>query len=113
MSDLHSKITDKDMQRFADKCALPDNLEDVSRCWFWRGAKHSKKRAYGKFRLGGAVMNAHKASYIIFNGDVDEGLVVAHLCNCESCVNPAHLAAQTQSENMRYCVQSGRHNSQH
>jgi hypothetical protein len=57
-------------------------------------------------------MNAHKASYLLFVGDVEEGQVIGHQCNNECCVNPFHLKAESQSENMRYCVASGRHVSQ-
>lgn len=105
-------FTDADALRFLDKVEAPLDLTDPTPCWFWQGAKHSRQRGYGKFRLGGKVMNAHKASYLLFVGPVAEGLVLGHQCNCESCVNPFHLEAQSQSENMRYAVQCGRHNSQ-
>lgn len=104
-------VRDQDLLRFAEKVLLPDDLNDTVPCWLWQGAKHSRKRGYGKFRLGGKVMNAHKASHILFNGPVADGLVVGHQCNNERCVSPHHLKAETQSENMQYCVASGRHNS--
>ncbi len=104
-----ASYTVSDVNRFTKKVAFPVSDEG---CWIWRGAKHSTQRGYGKFRLGGRVMNAHKASYILFNGEVGKGLVIAHQCNNEHCVNPAHLKVETQSQNMKYCVMSGRHNSQ-
>jgi hypothetical protein len=106
-------ITDNDLIRFANKVQFPnDNPENIDSCWFWQGAKHSRNRGYGKFRLNGRVMNAHKAAYLMFRGEVADGLVLGHQCNCESCCNPFHLEAQSQSANMQYCVQSGRHSSQ-
>ena len=101
--------TDTDLARFAAKINLPD---DLNQCWIWTGAKHSAKRGYGKFRLGGRVMNAHKAAYLLFIGPVADGLVLGHQCNNERCVNPFHLKPETQASNMQYCVASGRHNSQ-
>lgn len=108
-----TQYTDEDCLRFLDKVALPaDGVEDIKSCWSWTGARHSQKRGYGKFRLGGKVVNAHKASHLLFNGAVPAGYVVGHQCNNERCVNPFHLKAETQKENMQYCVKSGRHNSQ-
>lgn len=103
--------TDNDALRFLDKVAAPADL-NTEPCWMWTGAKHSKTRGYGKFRLGGKVINAHKAAYLLFRGDVADGLVLGHQCNNEKCVNPWHLKAESQSDNMRYAVQCGRHNSQ-
>src|SRR5690606_31294900 len=92
-------ITDTDVDRFAAKIEFPpDGPEDTASCWFWAGARHSRRRGYGKFWLSGRMVNAHKASYLLFRGDVAEGQVVGHLCNCESCVNPFHLVAQSQAE---------------
>ena len=100
--------TNTDVDRFSSKVRMSSEQE----CWIWTGARHSKNRGYGKFRLNGRVMNAHKASYLLFVGEVEPGQVIGHQCNRESCVNPAHLKAESQSENMRYCVRCGRHNSQ-
>ena len=109
----HLQVTDTDLQRFAEKVQFPPaGPEDTSACWYWRGAKHSKTRGYGKFRLGGKPINAHKAAYLMFRGEVADGLVLGHQCNDENCVNPWHLKAESQSDNMKFCVASGRHNSQ-
>lgn len=109
---ISDEYTDNDILRFFDKVELPDDLGDKDACWWWRGGKHSKERGYGKFWLNGKMVNAHKASYLLFRGRVPAGKVVAHQCNHESCVSPWHLEAETQKQNMEYCVASGRHNSQ-
>lgn len=105
-------ITDRDLERFAAKITLPAPAEEVTACWEWHGAKHSATRGYGKFRLGGKPINAHKASFLMFKGAVGPGMVIGHLCNNERCVNPHHLVAQPQTENMKYCIACGRHASQ-
>lgn len=104
------EVTERDqvLMRFADKVALPDDLNDKEPCWLWQGARHSKKRGYGKFWFNGKVMNAHKVSHILFVGPVEEGLVVGHQCNNEFCVSPHHLVAQTQADNIQYAVICGR-----
>lgn len=112
MSIITQNFSDSDAERFLDKVALPDDSNIENACWIWQGAHHSKTRGYGKFRLGGKPINAHKAAYLLFNGPVKSGLVIGHVCNNEQCVNPYHLVAQTQSDNMAYAVICGRHNSQ-
>lgn len=104
-------VTDADADRFIAKVTLPEPGREVDECWLWHGAKHSAKRNYGKFWLCGRSVNAHKASYLIFNGDIEEGYVVGHICNNEECCNPYHLIQCTQSDNIRYAVICGRHNS--
>lgn len=105
------EVRDIDLIRFSQKCLLPEDLNDTVPCWLWQGAKHSKKRGYGKFWMNGKAINAHKASHLLFIGPVADGLVVAHQCNVEGCVSPHHLKAETQSDNMQYCVASGRHSN--
>jgi len=101
--------SEQDIERFIAKVSVPD---DISECWEWTGAKHSKDRGYGKFRLDGRVQNAHKAAYLLFRGPIQDGMVLGHQCNNERCVNPYHLHQETQSENIKYCVRCGRHGSQ-
>lgn len=108
-TNILAQSTDKDIIRFAAKVQLPT---DQDGCWLWTGAKHGQGRGYGKFRLGGKVVSAHKAAYRLFVGEVAEGMVLGHQCNREECCNPHHLKAESQSSNMKYCVKSGRHNSQ-
>lgn len=109
---INPDVDESVIVRFLDKVEVPADIEDRLTCWCWQGAKHSRTRGYGKFRIGNKVLNAHKASYILFRGEVATGLVIGHQCNNEACVSPWHLKAETQQQNMEYCVASGRHNSQ-
>lgn len=102
--------TDADALRFLDKVEAPADL-DTTPCWHWRGAKHGQGRGYGKVRLHGKLMSAHRASYLLFNGKIEAGMVINHLCVNEQCVNPHHLVQCTQSDNVRYSVICGTHNS--
>ena len=107
------EYSEKDVERFVAKVMFPSEAEgDEAGCWLWQGAKHGQERGYGKIRLGGRVISAHRAAYLLFVGPIEDGLVIGHLCNRESCCNPAHLRAESQSSNMKYCVSCGRHNSQ-
>jgi hypothetical protein len=112
MTNQTTTYADTDLERFAAKVIMPAEGREETDCWIWTGAKHSEERGYGKFWLAGKVENAHKAAYLLFKGPVPASKVVAHQCNNERCVNPFHLEAETQTENMKFCVKSGRHNSQ-
>lgn len=95
-------------------------VDAKSGCWNWVGTKNAK--GYGviggeingkRYVPAGANMLAHRASWLIFNGDIPEGegahgTVVMHKCDNPACVNPAHLMLGTQSDNVLDMVQKGR-----
>jgi hypothetical protein len=74
--------------------------ESHSDCWEWKG-KISKTTGYGNKQFDGKTLLAHRWMYSIFNGHIDESLVIDHLCGNKSCVNPKHLEAVHQSVNCR------------
>ena len=62
-------------------------------CWEWSG--HTDALGYANYR----GTSAHRAFYIEAYGDPGD-LVVDHLCNNPPCVNPDHMEAVTQRENV-------------
>lgn len=85
-------------------------VEKSPGCWTWTGGSMTKK-GYGQIGLGGRgakFILAHRLSYQIHCGEIPEGMVVMHLCDNPSCVNPEHLKTGTQSENIKHAVHSGR-----
>lgn len=87
-------------------------------CWNWIGPMN--RSGYGKFSLWGKadrgrVISAHRHSFEIAYGPIERmdghhGTVIAHRCDNRRCVNPAHLFACSQAENLRDCLAKNRGN---
>lgn len=84
-----------------DKTSTPDG------CWEWMASFGF--RDYGKFKIGGTYVAAHRISYYIENGVFDETLNVCHKCDNPKCVNPSHLFLATQADNNYDKIKKGRH----
>lgn len=69
--------------------------EPNSGCWLWTAA--AIKGGYARF----GNMYAHRFSYEHYRGPIPEGLQIDHLCRVRCCVNPQHLEAVTQQENIK------------
>lgn len=74
-------------------------------CHIWIGGTND--RGYGKFRWG-RMVRAHRASYLLFNGAIPEGLHVLHKCDTPLCVNPKRLFLGTHQDNMADMLQKKR-----
>lgn len=71
-------------------------LED---CWMWQGDFDG--HGYGRHRVAGRGIAAHRYAYELLRAPIPEGLVIDHLCRRPKCVNPWHLEPVTFIENVR------------
>lgn len=88
---------------------IPENfwrhVNKTPTCWLWTGA--TAGIGYGQFSMNGRQFRAHRvALFGIANYSTKD--FALHKCDVPLCVNPAHLFAGTQADNVRDCVEKGR-----
>lgn len=66
-------------------------------CWLWRLGLNPQ--GYGKVKILGETVRAHRYSWMMHKGPIPEDMLVLHKCDVNSCVNPDHLFLGTASDN--------------
>lgn len=99
-------VTQDESDRFLKYTVIAGKDE----CWLWIGGVGSS--GYGSFSFCGNKVQTHRFIYAACIGDIPDGMFVCHHCDVKLCVNPGHLFAGTQSDNMLDSVTKGRHRNQ-
>lgn len=94
------------IQRFFSKIS---NEQHPDGCWIWEDSLNPG--GYGKLKVDGKMVSAHRYSYILHSGLIPDGICVLHKCDRPCCVNPDHLFLGTHQENMDDKIKKGRSNS--
>ena len=85
-------------------------VEKTDGCWLWTGAI-SGGTGYGGFAWElkpHLQTGAHRASWLLHNGEIPEGLWVLHHCDNRRCVRPDHLFLGTAKDNHTDMLVKGR-----
>lgn len=73
---------------------------NVDKCWLVQGSLD--KDGYAYIQVQGVSWRAHRLAHVVWNGPIPKGLVVDHRCWVRNCINPRHLRALTQEENIAW-----------
>lgn len=79
-------------------------------CWLFEGALdqngHGNVRVFrnGKW----SCTKAHRVSFEVHHGAISVGEVIRHTCDVRACVNPDHLVAGTQYQNVHDMIDRNR-----
>jgi len=75
-------------------------------CWEWQG--NILEQGYGRmYHHSTKEPKAHRLSYMINIGEIPEGALICHTCDNKSCVNPKHLYAGSNQDNMDDLCKAG------
>jgi hypothetical protein len=89
-------------QRFWEKVAIGP----ASACWEWQA---TRRNGYGRFKVGGRLVSAHRLAYELHHGPIPRGVIVRHSCHNPSCCNPSHLRLGSQKDNVHDMIAAGRY----
>jgi hypothetical protein len=82
-------------------------IDKTNDCWIWLGRKD--KDGYGIWFLNGEKVRPHRLMVELDGRKIEKPLISRHLCNKRDCVNPAHIVAGTQKENVQDQLRFGTH----
>jgi hypothetical protein len=94
------------VERFLRYSKYVEDPDWCAPCYEWIGPKD--EFGYGRFRVDGRKMRAHRWLWEHANGPVPEGMIVRHTCDNPGCVRLMHLTIGTPADNVADKVERNR-----
>ena len=88
---------------------LTERTDRSGDCWLWTAGTGST--GYGKLGYRSKIIDAHRVAWMLHNGPIPDGMVIAHHCDVRRCVRPDHLFLATHAENLADMRSKRRHSS--
>jgi hypothetical protein len=108
---IEIKLTAKNEARFWAKVnkngLIQPHME--TQCWEWTSSKG--KHGYGQISVCNRPRLAHRFSWIVANGAIQNSKHVCHHCDNRACVRPDHLFLGDHKDNMQDMFKKGRNGS--
>src|SRR5258708_15815978 len=102
---LHGEKFKTVEERFLDRVLTEPN----SGCWLWDGPCYGSPLLRPYFNCNGQRELAYRTSFRLFKGPIPKGLNVCHEGDVSICVNPDHISAATQLDNILNAIELWRH----
>ncbi len=80
-------------------------------CLLWTSGRRSA--GYGRLRVNGVDVLAHRYAWEREHGPIPEGAVIDHTCFNPACCNVAHLRVATQRQNCQHLSRTAGSNTGH
>ncbi len=88
---------DKKIQRLSS--SFESKVIKKEGCWDWIGGEKHTNNGYLRIRFDGKKILAHRASWIINKGEINNEDLVLHTCDNRRCTNPEHLYLGNRKQN--------------
>jgi len=92
--------------RLASEVRFLSKVQKTEGCWEWQARR--EPFGHGSFYFQGRMVKAHRVAWMLFRGEIPEGMCVLHHCDNPPCVNPEHLYIGTKADNHADMVKRGR-----